>query len=205
MFSYLESKNIPFISLMIYIGSTIFVLSLSSLQYLELLNYFSPYLPYLITSFLILSYVELNIYAKKFLLLLVIVYIMRLLCYLIDYRTDICIDKNSNCDKHGEFVFNTDGTFDEDYNPDSNLCYDPLFFPAIAFLLVLVFINNKNMIIKTLCIIFMISLYILIFYGNKKRIFKNKSCNEKEKLCYTFFNESLIYAVSLISAFVIMK
>ena len=61
------------------------------------------------------------------------------------------------------------------------------------------------MIIKTLCIIFMISLYILIFYGNKTISFKNINCNEDEKLCYSFFSESLIYAVSLFSAFIIMK
>ena len=82
--------------------------------------------------------------------------------------------------------------------------YDGFLLPGLAFVLVLVYMNTQNMILKTLCIIFMIIVYILIVYGNKTISFKYINCSEKEKLCYSFFNESFIYALSLVSAYFIM-
>jgi len=174
-----------------------------------------PQLPYLIAGLLILSYIELNIGSVKFLYFIAIVYTIRLVSSLLcdDFR--ICNDKNSNCnpledlDPKLTFTYTykgIDGITDETHTTHGsvqNLLYDGLLLPSIACALVLVFTNTKNIIIKTLCIIFMIIVYILIYYGNKNISFKYINCNEKEKICYSFFSESLIYALSLLSAFII--
>ena len=141
---------------------------------------------------------------------------MRLLCFYLAYAIKICNDTNSNCNSwedlnpkltHTYTYKGMDGITDETetiHGSVENLLNDGLVLPAFAFVLVLVFMNTKNMIIKTLCIIFMISLYVVIYYGNKNISFKYINCSEKEKVCYSFFSESLIYVVSLISAFIIM-
>ena len=211
----LENKNIPIISIIISWGIIIWSSIMGDSSNLEMIM---KILPYVFTSFLILSYVELHIGAKKFLIFLSIVYIIRIFCYLLYDGFRICSDTTFSCNpfndtKHPYTIKDVDGKVMKDengkdiiyYSSIHNLCYDGLLFPACAFALVLIFMNNKNMIVKTLCIIFMISLYILIFYGNKNISYKNINCNEKEKLCYTFVSESLIYALSLISAFMIMK
>lgn len=206
----LENKNIPIISISINCIPMIWALILSGMDILAIIQeLYKKNLLLLLPAFVLLCYLELNIGATKLLLFLGIVYIIRLLCFLLQYNFKICNNKNSVCnpilDRDTKYTINIDGKDEIDYNTVGNLFEDGLLIPTIAFLLVLIFMNNKNMIIKTLCIIFMISLYILIFYGNKNISFKNINCNEKEKICYTFFSESLIYALSLVSAFIIMK
>ena len=171
----LESRNIPIISIIIYGLSIIWPLILSGFNVIRILQDFSHVLQYIIPSFMILTYVELNIGANKLLLFLSIVYIMRLLCFYLSYALKICNDKNSNCDpvnnrdpmntfimkdENGKDMKDENGKDIINYLSVDNLFYDGLLFPAIAFALVLIFMNNKNNIIKTLCIIFMISLYI---------------------------------------------
>ena len=198
--------KIPIVCFILYIIPLVLntILTLGNIVYETQL--YMHYLPYMVLSFLLLSYVELNIGLKKFLMFLAIVYAMRLLCFSLYYKFKICNNKDSNCSVENRFTFkDEDGKEINGSERVEELCYDALLFPAIAFTLVLIFLNTKNMIIKTLCIIFMISLYIFIFYGNKTISFKNINCNEKEKLCYSFFSESFIYAVSLFSAFIIMK
>ena len=215
----LEKNNVPIISIILYclpfiLGSIIAGNIFTDDKQMAILI---PLLPYLIAGFLMLSYVELNIYAKKLLYFLAIVYSIRLLSFSSYSNFNICSDKNSNCnpeedlDPKRTYTYTykgMDGITDETdtiHGSVDNLCYVGLLLPAFAFVLVLLFMNTKNMIIKTLCIIFMISLYVVIYYGNKNISFKYINCSEKEKVCYSFFSESLIYAVSLISAFIIMK
>ena len=213
----LEKINIPIISIIIYcipfvLGSIIAGGNVFSDKELAILI---PQLPYLIAGLLSLSYVELNIGAIKLLYFLAIVYSIRILSSSLSYIFKICNDKNSNCnsgedlDPKKTFTFTykgMDGITDETstmHGSVDNLLNDGLLLPAFAF--VLVFMNTQNLIIKTLCIIFMIIVYILIFYGNKNISFKYINCNEKEKVCYSFFSESFIYAISLISAYFIMN
>ena len=215
----LEKINIPIISIIIYcipfvLGSIIAGGNVFSDKELAILI---PQLPYLIAGLLSLSYVELNIGAIKLLYFLAIVYSIRILSSSLSYIFKICNDKNSNCnsgedlDPKKTFTFTykgMDGITDETstmHGSVDNLLNDGLLLPAFAFVLVLVFMNTQNLIIKTLCIIFMIIVYILIFYGNKNISFKYINCNEKEKVCYSFFSESFIYAISLISAYFIMN
>ena len=214
----LENKNIPIISIIIYCLPFIWgtILTGGNVFSDKELSILIHQLPYLIAGLLILSYVELTIGAMKLLYFIAIVYIIRILSFLLNYNFKICNDKNSNCkswedlDPKRAFTYTSkgfDGITDETetiHGSVEDLLYDGLLLPAFAFVLVLVFMNTQNLIIKTLCIIFMIIVYILIFYGNKNISFKYINCNEKEKVCYSFFSESFIYALSLVSAYFIM-
>ena len=212
----LEKQNIPIIAIIIFCLPFVLGTIITGKIFLNSreMNILFSKIPYLLATFLIVSYVELNIGAQKLLIFLAIVYIIRLLSFF--YNSKICSDKNSTCnpednqDPKYTSIYTSkglDGITDVTetyYAHVENLGYDGLLFPFIAFTLVLIFMNTKNIIIKTLCIIFMISLYIFIFYCNKNISYKNINCSEKEKICYTFLSESLFYAVSLISAFIIM-
>jgi hypothetical protein len=213
----LENKHIPIISIILYCLPFV-------LGFLLVGNIFSdielailrPQLPYLIAGLLTLSYVELTIGAVKFLYFIAIVYTIREVSGLLCNKFKICNDKNSNCNLEQDLdpkrtvtytYKDIDGITDVTetvHQSVENLLYDGFLLPGLAFVLVLVYMNTQNMILKTLCIIFMIIVYILIVYGNKTISFKYINCNEKEKICYSFFSESLSYALSLVSAFIIM-
>ena len=167
----LENKNIPIIAIIITWIPIVLSLITGDSSNLEIIM---KILPYIFTSFLILSYVELHIGAKKFLIFLAIVYIIRVFCYLLYDGFIICSDTTFSCNPFNDTVKpytikDIDGKVMKDDNGKDiiyygfiyNLCYDGLLFPAIAFALVIIFMNIQNLIITPLCIIFMISLYIL--------------------------------------------
>jgi len=162
------------------------------------------YLMYSIICFLLLSYVEINLGMKNFIIFLLSVYAIRIISSLSgDYG--VCSNTSPKCIPNITIMSEViDITVPPTQLPVPNLLMDGLLIPAIAAILVIFISNSKNNIFKIICILVILGLYFLIFYLNKNISYKDIYCNEKEKICYTFLSESLIYAVSVISSFIIV-